>query len=68
MTWVSRNPDQDAIDTKLRDKARQMGADAVVRVRYTPTGESLTSWGGIKGEGMAIKFQATTTAAPAQPH
>jgi hypothetical protein len=61
LTWVSRNPDWTDIDAKLRDKARQTGADAVVRVRYVPTGASLMSWGGIKGEGVAIKFQ---TAAP----
>jgi hypothetical protein len=66
-TWVSRNPDWTDIDTKLRAKARQMGADAVVRVRYAPTGASLMSWGGIKGEGVAIKFQ-TIPAASAQLH
>lgn len=56
LTWVSRNPDRGDIDVKLKDKARQMGADAVVKVRYTPTGASLMSWGGIKGEGVAIRF------------
>jgi uncharacterized protein YbjQ (UPF0145 family) len=49
---------------KLKDKARQMGADAVVRVHYTPTGASLMSWGGIQGEGVAIKYEV----APAQPN
>jgi hypothetical protein len=34
-------------------------------VRYVPTGASLMSWGGIKGEGIAIKYQ---TMAPAQSH
>jgi len=56
-SWVSRNPDRSDIDTKLRLKALQMGADAVVRVHYTPTGASLMSWGGIKGEGVAIKYR-----------
>jgi hypothetical protein len=65
LTWVSRNPDRGDIDMKLRDKARQMGADAVVRVHYEPTGASLMSWGGIKGEGVAVKFHAPA-AAPAQ--
>jgi hypothetical protein len=60
-SWVSRNPDRGDIDMKLRNKARQMGADAVVRVRYTPTGASLTSWGGIKGEGVAIRYTAGST-------
>jgi hypothetical protein len=64
LTWVSRNPDRGDIDSKLRDKAREMGADAVVRVHYGPTGASLMSWGGIKGEGVAIKY----TAPASQPH
>lgn len=66
LTWVSKNPDRTDIDIKLRDKARQMGADAVVRVRYTPTGASLMSWGGIKGEGVAIKFTVPAPAAGPQ--
>lgn len=55
-SWVSRNPDRNDIDSKLRAKAQQMGADAVIRVTYTPTGASMMSWGGIKGNGIAIKF------------
>jgi hypothetical protein len=38
-----------------------MGADAVVRVRYVPTGASMMSWGGIKGEGVAIKFRTAAS-------
>lgn len=56
-SWVSRNPDRSDVDAKLRVKARQLGADAVVRVVYSPTGASLMSWGGIKAEGVAIKYQ-----------
>ena len=56
LTWVSENPDRDKVDSKLRDKARKMGADAVVRVHYLPTGASMMSWGGIKAEGLAVKF------------
>jgi hypothetical protein len=63
-SWVSRNPDRSDIDTKLRLKALQMGADAVVRVHYSPTGASMMSWGGIKGEGVAIKYSAVSL----QPH
>lgn len=74
LTWISRNPDRGDIDMKLRDKARQMGADAVVRVHYTPTGASMMSWGGIEGEGVAIKYSMQSAvpvqppAPPAQPH
>jgi hypothetical protein len=71
LTWVSRNPDRSDIDTKLMMKARQLGADAVVRVHDASTGASLMSWGGMKGEGMAIKYQSVSPSgaiAPAQPH
>jgi hypothetical protein len=64
LTWVSRNPDRGDVDLKLRDKARAMGADAVVRVQYSSTGASAMSWGGIKAEGVAIRY--TTAATP--PH
>jgi hypothetical protein len=70
-SWVSRNPDRSDIDTKLRLRTLKMGADAVVRVHYTPTGASVMSWGGIKGEGVAIKYQAAAPApapVPTQPH
>jgi hypothetical protein len=63
-SWVSRNPDRSDIDTRLRLKAIQMGADAVVRVQYTPTGASMMSWGGIKGEGIAIKYQSAAVVGP----
>ena len=65
-SWVSKNPDRSDIDTKLRLKALKMGADAVVRVHYSPTGASLMSWGGIKGEGVAIRY-AVPLPAPAHP-
>jgi hypothetical protein len=67
LTWVSRNPDRGDVDLKLKDKARAMGADAVVRVQYTPTGASAMSWGGIKAEGVAVKF-AGRVQPPAQSH
>lgn len=57
LTWVSKNPNYDNVDSKLRDKARKIGADAVVRVRYIPTGASMMSWGGIRAEGVAINYQ-----------
>lgn len=57
LTWVSEDPDRQKADAKLMAKARQMGADAVVRVTYTPTGASAMSWGGIKAEGTAIRYK-----------
>jgi len=67
LTWVSHNPDRSDVDVRLKDKARQMGADAIVRVHYTPTGASMMSWGGIKAEGVAIRYQAPA-AIGGQPH
>lgn len=69
LTWVSGNPDRLKADAKLMTKARQMGADAVVRVTYTPTGVSAMSWGGIKAEGTAIRYRphvAPVTSPPAE--
>lgn len=63
-SWVSRNPDHSDVDRKLREKAQRMGADAVIRVRYTPTGASLMSWGGIKGEGLAVRYSGPATPIP----
>lgn len=63
-SWVSRNPDRSDVDRKLREKAQQMGADAVIRVQYTPTGASLMSWGGIKAEGLAVRYSSTPASTP----
>ncbi len=57
LTWVSGNPDRQKADAKLMAKAKQMGAHAVVRVTYMPTGASAMSWGGIKAEGTAIRYR-----------
>lgn len=65
-SWVSRNPDHSDVDRKLREKAQRMGADAVIRVRYTPTGASLMSWGGIKAEGLAIRYSGPAAPVPQQ--
>lgn len=65
-SWVSRNPDRSDIDRKLREKALKLGADAIIRVIYTPTGASMMSWGGIKGDGVAVKF-STVSARLQQP-
>lgn len=56
LTWVSKNPNYDTVDAKLREKAKKMGAHAVVKVRYLPTGASAMSWGGLKAEGVAIRY------------
>lgn len=53
---VSKNSNREMVDIKLREKARQLGANAVVRVRYGSTGISLMNWGGVRVEGVAVRF------------
>lgn len=50
------DPTQDMVNDKLREKASEMGADAVILVRYGKGGISLMSWGSLEGKGRAIKF------------
>ena len=50
------NPTPELVNEKLREKAAEMGADAVVLVRYGSVGISLMSWGSLEGKGRAIKF------------
>lgn len=40
----------------LREEAAELGADAVVLVRYGDVGVSLLSWGSLDGKGRAVKF------------
>ena len=44
------------VNEKLREKASELGADAVILVRYGNGGMSLMSWGSLEGKGRAIKY------------
>lgn len=50
------SPSRQQVDLELKEKAAEMGADAVILVRYGSTGISLMSWGSLEGKGRAIKF------------
>lgn len=50
------DPTPTMVNDKLRQKASEMGADAVILVRYGSTGMSLWSYGSLEGKGRAIKF------------
>lgn len=50
-------PTKGLVNVKLREKAAELGADAVILVRYGNGGISLMSWGSLEGKGRAIKFQ-----------
>ena len=55
-TIFNANPTQDQVNVKLREKASEMGADAVILVRYGNGGISIMSWGSLEGKGRAITF------------
>jgi len=50
-------PTKELVNVKLREKAAEQGADAVILIRYGNGGVSLMSWGSLEGKGRAIKFQ-----------
>jgi hypothetical protein len=50
------NPTEAMVNEKLKEKAAEVGADAVILVRYGKMGVSLWSYGSLEGKGRAIKF------------
>ena len=50
------NPTREMVNEEFRKKAHEMGADAVILIRYGEVGVSLMSWGSLEGKGRAIKF------------
>ena len=57
VTIFDDDPTPDTVNKALKEKAAEMGADAVVLVRYGTVGMSLVSWGELDGKGRAIVFQ-----------
>lgn len=55
-TLFHPDPTREMVTEKLREKASEMGADAVVLARYGKGGISLMSWGSLEGKGRAVKF------------
>lgn len=50
------DPTREMVNEKLREKGAELGADAVIFVRYGNGGISFVSWGSLEGKGRAIKF------------
>jgi uncharacterized protein YbjQ (UPF0145 family) len=51
------DPTKEAVIEQLREKAAEMGADAVVLARFGAVGIGLMSWGSIDGKGRAVVFE-----------
>jgi len=56
-TVFNKDPTREMVNDKLKEKAAELGADAVILVRYGEGGVSLLSWGSLEGKGRAIKYQ-----------
>lgn len=57
VTIFDKDPTQASVADALKERAAEMGADAVILVRYGTVGVSLLSWGEMDGNGRAIIFQ-----------
>ena len=55
-TVFNKDPTREDVNQKLKEKAAELGADAVILVRYGEGGMSLMSWGSLEGRGRAIKY------------
>ena len=53
------DPTQQQVAAELKKKAAEMGADAVIFVRYGALGFGPFNWGEMKGRGRAVVFTAT---------
>ncbi|QEI08962.1 hypothetical protein FXN63_26265 [Pigmentiphaga aceris] len=49
-------PTREMVNVKLQEKGAELGADAVIFVRYGDLDFSMFSWGTLEGKGRAIKF------------
>lgn len=63
-TVFSKSPSQDKIYGELWERARKLGADAVVKAQYGDAHVSAFSWGKANATGTAVRF-LTAASAPA---
>ena len=52
-----KDPTQASVNDALKEKAADLGADAVIFARYGNVGISFSSWGTLDGNGRAVMFQ-----------
>lgn len=51
------DPTKEMVNTKLKEEAAKLGADAVTQIRYGTVGISMMSWGSLDGKGRAVQFR-----------
>lgn len=65
-TVFSKSPSQEKIYAELWERARKLGADAVVKAQYGDAHVSAFSWGKANATGVAVRFlPAGSASAPA---
>lgn len=57
VTIFDKDPNKETVNQALKEKAAEIGADAVVLVRYGTVGIGVFSWGVMDGNGRAIVFE-----------
>ena len=55
-TVFDRNPTQEDANQALTEKARAMGADAVINATYLSGVDAATSWAQIEAKGVAVRL------------
>ncbi len=55
-TIFNSDPTQGQVKRELLEQAQELGADAVILVRYGSVGVSAFSWGSLEGNGRAVRF------------
>ena len=55
-TVFHSSPTRALVNDRLKEKAHQLGADAVIFVRYGQVGVGLMSWGSLEGKGRAVRY------------
>lgn len=61
-TIFSKAPDQGKVYRELWERAKKLGADAVIKASYGDPHVTAFSWGSVSATGVAIKFNAPATA------
>lgn len=57
-TIFSKTPNQGKVYRELWERARKLGADAVIKASYGDPKITALSWGSVPATGVAIKFNA----------
>jgi len=60
-TIFSKTPDQGKVYRELWERAKKLGADAVIKASYGDSRITAFSWGSVPATGLAVKFNAPAT-------